>query len=338
MMKKENYDIDIVMPWVDGNDPEWQKEFNKYALEKSRITDANVDRYRDWDLLKYWFRGVEKFAPWVRTVHFVTSGQKPAWLNINAPKLHWVKHEDFIPKQFLPTFSARPIELNFHRIEGLAEHFVYFNDDFFLINDTPRERFFRNGLPCDMAVCHQISPLNNVLAHTVVNNMCCINETFNKRQVIRKNWTKWFNPRYGAMQILTILSYPWSMFSYFYDFHLPYAYRKSIFEEVWNKYEDRLEKESMTRFRYISNCNQSLMRSWQLVKGEFTPYNVCKDSIYFGINDSEINRIAQCIKGKKKNIVVLNDDEKNIKDFEFCQKSLIEAFEQILPDKSSFEL
>jgi hypothetical protein len=79
------------------------------------------------------------------------------------------------------------------------------------------------------------------------------------------------------------------------------------------------------------------MRSWQLVKGEFTPLNVSKDSTYFGINDSEINRIAQCIKGKKKNIVVLNDDEKNIKDFEFCKKSLIEAFEQILPAKSSFE-
>jgi len=336
-MKEENYDIDIVMPWVDGNDPEWQKVFNQYAPEKSRITDANVDRYRDWDLLKYWFRGIEKFAPWVRKVHFVTSGQKPAWLNVIAPKLHWVKHEDFIPHEFLPTFSARPIELNFHRIEGLAEHFVYFNDDFFMINHTPRERFFRHGLPCDMAICHQISPLNNVLAHTVVNNMCCINESFNKREVIRKNWRKWFSPKYGAMQALTLLSYPWSMFSYFYDFHFPYAYRKSIFEEVWAKYGERLEKESMTRFRHISNCNQSLMRSWQLVKGEFTPFDVRKDSVYYGVNDQDVDNIADCIKQQKKNIVVLNDDDKNINDFERSKQTLIDAFEQILPEKSSFE-
>lgn len=337
-MKEENYDIDIVMPWVDGNDPEWQKDFNKYAPEESRITDIGEARYRDWDLLRYWFRGIEQFAPWVRTIHFVTSGQKPAWLNTNAPKLHWVKHEDYIPEEFLPTFSARPIELNFHRIEGLAEHFVYFNDDFFLINHTPRERFFRNGLPCDMALCHQISPINNVLAHTVVNNMCCINETFDKHKVIRKNITKWFNPRYGIRQMMTICLLPWSMFSYMYDFHLPYAYRKSIFKEVWEKYGDRLTNESMTRFRHISNCNQSLMRSWQLAKGEFTPCNITKDSKYWRISDQNICKIADCISQQKINVIVLNDSDKDIQDFERSKQILIEAFEKILPEKSCFEL
>lgn len=335
---EENYDIDFVMPWVDGSDPNWQRVFNQYCPEKSRITDANIDRYRDWDILKYWFRGVEKFTPWVHMVHFITCGQKPTWLNTEAPMLHWVKHEDYIKKEFLPTFSARPIELCFHKIEGLAEHFVYFNDDFFVINNTPKERFFCKGLPCDMALCHQISPINNVLAHTVVNNMCCINESFHKYEVIKKHFWKWFNPHYGIRQIMNLCLLPWSMFSYLYDFHLPYAYRKSIYEEVWAKYGERLEQESMTRFRYISNCNQSLMRTWQLVKGEFTPYNVSKDSTYFGISDTEIDKIADCIAHQKKNIVVLNDDDKNIHNYEMCKQKLINAFEQILPDKSTFEL
>ena len=39
----ENYPIDFVVTWVDGNDP-------------------NV-RFRDWDNMQYWFRAVEKFAP-----------------------------------------------------------------------------------------------------------------------------------------------------------------------------------------------------------------------------------------------------------------------------------
>ena len=334
---KETYDIDIVVAWVDGNDPEWQKEFNKYVPDLSHVIDVGEERYRDWDLLKYWFRGVEKFAPWVRKVHFVTSGQKPVWLNVNAPKLHWVKHEDFIPKEFLPTFSARPIELNFHRIEGLAEHFVYFNDDFFLINHTPRERFFQNGLPCDMALCHQISPLNNVLGHTIVNNMCCINETFNKREVMRKNFFKWFNPKYGAWQVMNWLLYPWSMFSYLYDFHLPYCHRKSIFEEVWAKYGDRLNKESMTRFRHITNCNQSLMRTWQLVKGEFTPYNITRDSKYWALTDDNLETVVDCVRQQKKNIIVINDNE-DCNNFEESKQKLIDAFEHILPEKSSFEL
>ena len=31
-------------------------------------------------------------------------------------KVVWGKHEDYIPKQYLPTFSSHPIELNMHRI------------------------------------------------------------------------------------------------------------------------------------------------------------------------------------------------------------------------------
>ena len=63
-----------------------------------------------------------------------------------------VKHEDYIPEEFLPTFQSRTIDMNFHRIKDLSEHFVYFNDDMFLINPTTKEDFFVNGLPCDSAV------------------------------------------------------------------------------------------------------------------------------------------------------------------------------------------
>lgn len=136
---KINFDVDFVIPWVDGSDPEWIKEFNKYApLEKQVAEDSSKERYRDMGLLRYWFRGVEKIAPWVRKVHFVTNGQKPDWLNLNAGKLHWVKHEDYIPKEFLPVFSANPIELYMHKIPSLAEHFVYFNDDFYFANKLLR--------------------------------------------------------------------------------------------------------------------------------------------------------------------------------------------------------
>ena len=62
-MKEINSDIDIVIPWVDGSDPEWQEEFRKYAA-KEMGRDSNTEiRYRDWDNLQYLFRGIEKFAP-----------------------------------------------------------------------------------------------------------------------------------------------------------------------------------------------------------------------------------------------------------------------------------
>ena len=94
--------IDFVIPWVDGNDEKWRKDKNFYWNEQLGIKseDANNNaRFRDWENLKYWFRGVEKFAPWVNHIYFVTYGHIPEWLNVNHPKLTIVKHEDYIPKQ-----------------------------------------------------------------------------------------------------------------------------------------------------------------------------------------------------------------------------------------------
>ena len=142
--------IDFVIPWVDGSDPAWREEFQRYSPTKGM--DAGENRYRDWNNLRYWFRGVEKFAPWVNTVWFVTWGHVPQWLDRNAPKLRIVRHEDYIPVKISADFNCNPIELNFHRIPGLAEKFVYFNDDMFLLRPVEPEIFFKNGLPRDCCI------------------------------------------------------------------------------------------------------------------------------------------------------------------------------------------
>ena len=125
-----NEKIDFVIMWVDGSDPKWLQEKNKYSTNKIDVDDA-INRYRDMGTLKYWFRSVEKYTPWVNKIHFITCGHLPDWLNTNNPKLNIVKHEDYIPKEYLPTFSANPIELNLHRINELEEKFVLFNDEIF---------------------------------------------------------------------------------------------------------------------------------------------------------------------------------------------------------------
>lgn len=143
-------DIDFVILWVDGNDPDWQAEKSRYQSEKE--DDSNtVNRYRDWNLLPYWFRAVENFAPWVRKIHFVTWGHVPKFLQLENSKLHIVRHDEFIPEDYLPTFSSHAIEMNIHRIPGLAEHFVYFNDDMFLLRPFEKEDFFETIFPVHMA-------------------------------------------------------------------------------------------------------------------------------------------------------------------------------------------
>ena len=96
-----------------------QKEINIYL---EQITDT-IERYRNWENLQYWFRGIEKFAPFVNKIHFITSSRVPEWLNMNNPKLNVVRHSDYIPEEYLPTFSSIPIELNLHRLEDLRRKF-----------------------------------------------------------------------------------------------------------------------------------------------------------------------------------------------------------------------
>lgn len=128
--------------------------------------------------MKYWFRGVDKFAPWVRKIHFITDGQKPEWLDESNHKINLVNHEDFIPSQFLPTYNSAVIERYIHKIPGLSEHFVYFNDDFYIIDNIKKERFFQNGLPCDIAV-FDYNPSWSQWYRRIKNNIILINRHFN---------------------------------------------------------------------------------------------------------------------------------------------------------------
>lgn len=330
--------IDFVMIWVDNNDPEWQKLYYQYKpSNNNKKEDASIVRYRDWDNLKYWFRGVEKFTPWVNKIHFITCGHKPSWLNINAPKLNFIKHSDYIPSQYLPVFSANPIEIHLHRIPDLSEHFVYFNDDIFITNKISPNRFFQKGLPCDMAICNALSPNDPIMTHIIANDVFCINSIFNKKDTFLKNTTKWINYKYGLKNFRTICLLPWPRYSAFFDPHLPNAFLKSTLVNVWSNFENKLNETSLSRFRSIADVNQYLFRYWQLASGTFTPYNVCKQSKYITISDYNINDITTLIKKQQNNIIVLNDSIK-ITDFELAKKQINNALESILPEKSSFEL
>lgn len=334
MQGKENVKIDFVITWVDGNDPQWQRDFQSYLPESQYTDDTRPIRYRNWDNLRYLFRGVEKFAPWVNKIYFITNGQIPEWLNLTAPKLHFVRHSDYIPAEYLPTFSSRPITLNLHRIKDLSEHFVLFDDDFFLIGNVEPERFFRKGLPCDKASFNALFP-DGVFVHNIVNDLCVINAAFDKYEMLRRHFGKWFSFHAGTKLLHTLALLPCRRFSGFYDPHIPQAFLKSTFEEVWERHEDIMLRTTASRFRRIDDVNVWLLRYWQLAKGDFIPLNVEKDSAYVPISDDTLDEIVKIIECRKKNIVCLNDQE--VSSFEKAKQQINAALHKILPEKSSFE-
>lgn len=138
--------VDIVFTWVDGKDAKWREERNIWAVKEGKApigSDANDPaRFRDNDELRYALRSVYKYAPFVRHIFIVTSGQRPAWLQ-DHPKITVVSHKDFfLNKSHIPTFNSHSIEANLHNIYHLADHYVYMNDDFFLGSPIKYEDFY----------------------------------------------------------------------------------------------------------------------------------------------------------------------------------------------------
>ncbi len=324
--------IDFIMTWVDGNDEDWLKEKSKFAA--SKLEDDRNIRFRNWDNLEYWFRGVENFAPWVNKIYFVTWGHIPDWLNTDHPKLEVVNHKDFIPEKNLPTFSSHTIELNLHRIDGLSEQFVYFNDDIFITNKLKPEDFFKDGLPRDNCVLNAITPRIGEFSPILNKTVSIINKNFSKKDCIKKNFFKWFNLKYGKLLIRTMCMLPWKYFTGFYNPHLAVAYKKETFEEVWAKEHEVLERTCSNKFRNNEDVNQYIFRYWRLVKGEFSPSKSLGRSMRIEDNNENIiNAITQ----RKYKLICINDAE-FIGDFESAKQDIIKALDFILPKKSSYEL
>lgn len=331
--------IDFVIPWVDGSDPLWLAEKQRHLHSDDNLVTNCEARYRDWNTLKYWFRAVEKFAPWVNRVFFVTCGQVPDFLNLEHPKLRFVQHKEYIPSQWLPTFSANPIELNLHRIPDLSEQFVYFNDDMFVVAPTEPEDFFQNGLPCDQGVLGLLTPWKGdtpAALHWVLNDIFYINHHFNKNESIEKHHDKWFNPIYGSLQERTDRLMYWNCFTGFYTPHIQQSFLKSTFNKVWAAEPEVLKETSSHRFRNSLDVNQYLMRFWQLASGDFAPYP--KSGQYYGLYNCDFSTLSKDIHEKGYKTICLNDSEMVSNECFVSQRQhCLSWFETLLSEKSSFE-
>lgn len=331
-------EIDFVILWVDGSDPAWLEEKRRYQSQKDDDSNS-VHRFRDWNLLPYWFRAVEKFAPWVRRIHFVTWGHVPVFLRLETPKLHVVRHDEFIASKYLPTFSSHTIEMNIHRIPGLADHFVYFNDDMFLLKPFQQEDFFYDTLPCTYGGEVPIELIGNIgiWQHAAVNDLGIVNAHFPKKESVEKYGGKYRDRCYRWKDNLRtfILEklFP-DYFTGFKNIHAPAAYLKNTFQEIWEAEPEKLDKTCCDRFRTSDNVNQWVALWWQIASGQFSPAVI--DNLVMTISDETIDRLCNTIENQSHAYICLNDPEEEI-DFPKLSKRLRESFERILPEKSQFE-
>jgi hypothetical protein len=122
-----DFEIDAVYLWVDGADPDWQARKTKFSDEEgSHGTSAN--RFTSRNELYFSIATLRKNAPWINRIWLVTDNQTPDLGELHN-EVTIVDHREFIPAEYLPTFNSHVITAHLHRIKGLAEHFLYLNDD-----------------------------------------------------------------------------------------------------------------------------------------------------------------------------------------------------------------
>lgn len=328
----DNKDIDIVIPWVNGQDKIWQKKAIKY------MENFDEKRYRDWDILRYVLRSIEKYSPWIHKVYLVTDNQRPTWLNEKYKKIKVIDHEQIIPQKYLPTFNSNVITLNLYKIKELSEKFIIMNDDLFFSAPTKVTDFFKNGLPCDFFVESPV--LGEISWHkTVLNGVILINQKFSKRKFMKEHFNKYFSVLYGKNNLKTLFSLPYNLYTGFFSDHGPQSYLKKSFEAVWKIYKEQLEENNTHRVRQSGeDIPDYLVRYYQLVTGNFQPRKVKNRTMYYPIGSKNFNEINDSLKKQKYQSIVLNDDEIiTVDDFDITFKEIHKILENNFPQKSKFE-
>lgn len=338
------YDIDFVILWVDENDSEWQRQKQLYVnsgdmSESSEDANANC-RYRgDEEMLRFWFRGVEKNAPWVNSIYFISAGQVPEWLDKDNPKLKIVNHEVFIPQKYLPTFNPRSIQLNLHRIPSLSEHFVLFDDDMFLLRRQSPEDYFKEGNPVLGTYLGFLNFGNSNWHRTMWNATAVINEQFNVSKSIWRFRRKWFSAKElgFSFAVYNLLCYFVNkvMPVHFYG-HLPYPHLKTTIQEAWSAQNKVLDNTCMHKFRSDDQINHYLFCAWNQLSGHFYPAPIDPHGKWYSIKPDNLNKICETIRKRAFPVICINDSINNTEP-EIAFKQIKSAFSDIFSHKSCFE-
>lgn len=327
--------IDFVITWVNDQDRDWQHRRAVAAGETAdSLGDASDIRYRDWGLLKYWFRSVEAYCPWVRRVHLVTDTRLPDWLDTDHPRLNVVDGRT-LKGADVNTFSSRSIEARLHEIDGLSEQYVYFNDDFFIGRPLPPDFFFRRGLPYGVNVPTILAD-GDYRAHAMLHASGLINRHFRRRDYLRTMLRRSLRPSSGRELMRIPLFFACSRIPPVTDTHVGIPLLKSVVTEAYAAEPEAVEQARRTVFRSRNETAPIYYATmWHLATGKYFARSKKAIGTYFSLAHSSLTDVVTAIEGDGYPQFCLNDGE--VGDVEGTKTAVVRAFERKLPTASSFE-
>ncbi|RSS61013.1 sugar phosphotransferase [Streptomyces sp. WAC06614] len=297
-----DFPVDAVYTWVDGDDPAWQARKAAAKGEAYHAESASQARFLSRDELRYSLRSLHLFAPWIRNVHVVTDDQVPGWMRTDVPGFHVVPHREiFRNPADLPTFNSHAIESQLHHIDGLAEHFLYFNDDMFLGRPVTPHAFFT-----PVGAARYFPSPNRIPQGPVA-------ETDTPVDAACKNNRALLAGRFGR-----VITQPME--------HIPYALRRSAMAEAEAEFPEAWARTAASRFRAMTDLSptSSFALYYAALTGRAQPGSL--RFAYLRLSSADLaDRLDKLLEGRDHDSFCLNDTFSTVEDVE-AQQELLDRF------------
>ena len=311
-----DFPVDLVYTWVDGRDPAWRERMlHKREEVTGKVTDNAIAdaRFQDLQELRYSLRSIHAYAPWINRVWIVTDGQTPSWFQASDDRVTIVDHRDiWDDPSVLPVFNSHAIEARLHHIPGLAEHYIYFNDDMMFGRIArPTEFFTAGGLMSLFDSPNQIG-----LGAKTLHEGAAQTAAKNDREVLLAAT--------GTMQTQRLK-------------HASYPQRRSVALELEERFPDYYRRTTSSAFRSPTDISCISLQTWYA----FRTGRATKRAIpfrYIDLMTEEDIREMQLL-GRQRNVTVmcLNQSENSQADVQLVQDSLHRFLDDYLPIPSPWE-
>lgn len=302
--------VDLLVTYVNFKDEKWKDDYEKTA--RVRLDPAMMERFRSFGTLRYLFRGIDAFMPYVDRVILIVAYQTqvPKW--VNQDKVLVLTHDKFIPATHLPTFNSCTIESMFYRINGLNPYIIYTNDDIYPIKESTIDDFFTQSLPNTHFKFYGGYSRENLFRVQCKNGADLIYNTLTRKRLIdNKENPKFFKPDH-CMSALT----------------------HETLKTVGYLVGDEMRKSS-TPFRSPRNVNQHIYLYYQYFTNKY--YNKVIDYKYDTFRNG-IDSICDDILHPEHKFVCINDDGLTSDQYEGAKTKVQHALKSRLPNKCKYEI
>ena len=318
-LTEASFPIDVVYTWVDDADPQWRERLARAQATIGgpplHAQAANPSRYRNRDELRYSLRSLAMYADFVRRVFIVTDGQVPDWLDVDHPAVTIVDHTEILDPDLLPTFNSHAIEARLHHIEGLAEHYLYLNDDFLFGRQVTATNFFTpNGLARIFPDARAPIPTGPASPDDRPVDSAAKN--------VRDLLDRHLGLRVGRKML-----------------HVPYPQRRSVLAEMERRFPEEFARTAGSQFRQVTDVNVAscfshyyAFATGRAVEGEIRFEYVNVASRWAPL------QMRRLLDQRDRDAICLNETEAMPKQFDAIDEAVTRFLRAYLPLPSPFEL